>query len=395
MKKAYFIMIKEVRDFLQDKGDLSFSILLPVITFALLYGAFSGNLQFNGTAYIVNQDNGGKYSTMLIKELNSYSGLSVQTLSASDADSKLSRSAILLAVYIPSDFSANLASGQPAQLLFKERGNGGTDGQIVAGVVQGAAQKIGQEVQVLNQVKQSSYLKAAGINDSQIQITVQQLLAADQSSPAVAVIDTTVGKTVDPLSQFLPGIITMYVLFAINLTAQALVSERRTGTLERLATTRLKVRELFFGKFLAYVARGFLQTLALMLLALAVFHFFTPVSFLESLVLALIFAAASSAIGLIIGSIARTNGQATWISVFFTMLMVMLSGTFFTIQKGTTLDALSHISINTYANNAFRGVMIDNGSLASVRSDIFVLLGVAVAGIIIASLVFRVTQEGK
>ena len=60
MKKAFFIMLREVRDFLQDKGDLSFSLLLPVLTFALIYGAFSGNLQFNGNAYIVNEDAGGK-----------------------------------------------------------------------------------------------------------------------------------------------------------------------------------------------------------------------------------------------------------------------------------------------------------------------------------------------
>ena len=388
-------MLKEVRDFLQDKGDLSFSILLPIITFALLYGAFSGNLQFNGTAYIVNNDAGGKYSTQLIEQIDSYAGIDVQTLSASDADAKLSRSAILMAVVIPQDFSADLTSGKQVQLLFKQRGNGGTDSQIIAGMVQGAAQEIAQQVQVTTRVQQSAYVKAAGVNDAQIQITVQQLVAANESSPAVAVIDTTIGKSVDPVNQFLPGIITMYVLFAINLTAQALVSERRGGTLERLATTRLKVRELFFGKFLAYVARGFLQTLALMLLAYAVFRFFTPVSFLESLVLALIFAAACSGLGLIIGSLARTQGQATWISVFFTMLMVMLSGTFFTPQQGSVLETLGHFSINTYANNAFRDVMVNGGSLASVRGDIFILLGVAAAALIIGSLLFRVTQEGR
>ena len=72
---------------------------------------------------------------------------------------------------------------------------------------------------------------------------------------------------------------TMFVLFAVNLTAQALVDERRRGTLERLLATRLTAGELFTGKFLAYTARGFVQTLILMLLAYAVFGLFTPLTF--------------------------------------------------------------------------------------------------------------------
>lgn len=392
MKKSFFIMLREVRDFLQDKGDLSFSLLLPVLTFALIYGAFSGNLQFNGTAYVVNEDAGGKYSTMLLQKLEGYKGLTVQTLSAEIADSRLARSAILMAVFIPSDFSARLTAGQPTQLTFKERGNGGTEGQIVANMVQGAAQEIGQQVQVVQRVESSPALQSTGISKPQIDSTVQQLLVQEESSPSVAIIDTTIGQAPDPVSQFLPGIMTMYVLFAINLTAQALVNERRNGTLERLMTTRLRVRELFFGKFLAYIARGFVQTTVLLLLSYAVFRLFTPVTFLEALVLALIFSTSCSALGLIIGSISKTPGQATWISVFFTMLMVMLSGTFFTIQKGSLMDTLSHFSINTYANNAFGAIITQGGSLAAVRNDILVMLAVAAVGLVIGGLTFRATQ---
>ncbi len=74
-------------------------------------------------------------------------------LSATDADSKLSRSDIQLALYIPQGFSDKLAANQPAQLIFKQRGNGGTEGQIVANLVRGAAEGISQELQVQTQVK--------------------------------------------------------------------------------------------------------------------------------------------------------------------------------------------------------------------------------------------------
>jgi ABC-2 type transport system permease protein len=393
MKKALYIALKEVRDFLRDKGDLSFSLILPILIFGLMYGAFGGSFQFNGTAYIVNEDRNGQYSDLLLQRLSAHDGLTVQQLSASDADSRLSRSDILLAVFIPADFSTRLAANQPVQLNIKQRGNGGTEGQIVASLVRGAAESISQELEVQGQTSRD--LAGNGINPQQIQITVQQNLAQEKTSPSIAVVENTLGSTPDPVNQFLPGIMTMFVLFAINLTAQGLVEERRRGTLERLLATRLRVSELFIGKFLAYMARGFLQTTVLLLLAYAVFRIFTPVSFMEALVLALLFSAACSTLGIIIGSLCKTQNQATWISVFFTMFMVMISGTFMAITPGTVLETVSRISLNTYANEAFRGILIQGNSLADVKTDILVLAGVTIVGLIVSRFLFRVSQEGK
>jgi ABC-2 type transport system permease protein len=186
----------------------------------------------------------------------------------------------------------------------------------------------------------------------------------------------------------------MYVLFAISLAAAAIVDERKKGTLERLVTTRLTIGELFAGKFLANVFRGFIQTLILLLLSWAVFQIFTPLTFVESLLFALLFSSACSAIGMVIASAIRTQDSATWIGVFFTMGMTMLGGTFFTITKGTTLYTISKISLNTYANDAFK-TLINNGSFSALGVDIAVLAGVTIAGLIIARMIFKALPQGK
>ena len=77
------------------------------------------------------------------------------------------------------------------------------------------------------------------------------------------------------------------------------------------------------------------------------------------------------------------------------MLMVMLSGTFVAISPGTILGTLSRFSINTYANDAFRTLITQGGSLADVKTDIFVMMGVAVVGLLISRFLFRATQAGK
>ena len=393
MNRALLVALREVRTYLQDKADLAFSLLLPIAIFALMYGAFGGESMFHGTAYVVNEDRAGTYSALLLEQLGELESLDVELLSLSEADSKLERSDLLMVLYIPSDFSDKLTSGEPAQLVFKQRGNGGQEGQIVASLVRGVAEEMNQEFQVQSQV--SNALAGSGIPQDQIEITVQKFLDREGEHPIVGVREETVGSSPDLVNQFLPGIVTMFVLFAITLSARAIVEERRIGTLERLLTTRLSVGQLFVGKFMASVSRGFVQTLILLVLAYMVFQLFTPLSFVESLAIALIFAAAASALGLLIASVARTENGATWIAVFFTMGMVMLGGTFFEIPEDSVLYTIGRFSINTYANDAFKTIIAQGGSLADLGLELGVLAGVAVVGLSISRILFRVMPGGR
>ena len=393
MIRALQVALLAVRSYLQDKGDLGFSLLLPIVTFALMYGAFGGQSLFHGTAYVVNEDQRGTYSVPFLEQLDGLENLDVELLSLQEANSKLDRSDLLMVLYIPEGFSDRLTSGEPAQLVFKQRGNGGQEGQIVASLVRGVAEKMNQEFQVQSQVNNA--LVGRDIPQESIEITTQKFLDREREYPIVGVGEETVGASPDPVNQFLPGIITMFVLFAVTLSARAIVEERKKGTLERLLTTRLSVGQLFVGKFLASVSRGFVQTLILLVLAYIVFQLFTPLSFVEALVIALIFAAAASALGLVIASVARSEDGATWIAVVFTMVMVMLGGTFFEISEDSVLYTISKASINTYANSAFNTIIAQGGSLVDLGLELGVLAGVIVVGLVLSRILFRVMPGGK
>lgn len=392
MKRALYIALNEVRLYLQDKGDLAFSLLLPVVTFALIYGAFGGQTLFETTAYVVDEDE-GTYSSVLLEQLEAVEGVDVEILTPSEADTKLERSDVLLVLYIPGGFSEALTSGDGAQLTFKQRGNSGQEGQIVASMVRGVAEEINREFQVRREVSEN--LQGKGIAEDRIELTVQEFLGRERDEPVVEVREDVLGGSPDFVNQFLPGIVTMYVLFAIAMAARVIVEERRKGTLERLLTTRLSVGQLFLGKFFASVSRGFVQTLILFGLSYAVFQIFTPLSFLASLVIALIFTGTASAVGLIIASIARSEDGATWIAVVFSVITFMIGGTFFEIAEGTTLYTISRFSINSYANDAFHVILVEGGSLAEVGFELGILAGVMVVGLLVSRLIFRVVPGGK
>jgi ABC-2 type transport system permease protein len=395
MRRALIIALRELKTYLQDKGDLAFSLLLPIATFALIYGAFGGQGLFHGTAYIVNDDVDGVYSERLVEDINAEKSLYVELLSLTDAQRKLERSDINMALYIPQGFSDALRSGQTAALTFMQRGNGGQEGQIVASIIRGIVSQLNQEFQVRDQVA-LALSDQRGIPPGKITNTTWLFLEREKTDPLVGVTETAIGNAPNPVNEFLPGIITMYVLFAISLGAAAIVEERRIGTLERLLTTRLTTGELYLGKLLASVSRGFVQTFILLGLSYAVFQIFTPLSFLTCLLIAFLFAMAGSAIGLVIASAAKTQDTATWVGVTVTLTMTMLGGTFFTISKGSFLYTLSKvISVNSYANDALKTIISDGGTIADVWQELVIIAGVFVAGFIVSRLLFKVIPQGK
>jgi ABC-2 type transport system permease protein len=208
------------------------------------------------------------------------------------------------------------------------------------------------------------------------------------------VVESTIGGAVNLVHAFMPGIMSMFVLFAITLGSRALVEERKKGTLERLLTTQLSVGQLYAGKLMASVARGFVQVLILLTLAGLVFRLFTPLSFLSMLFVSLVFVTAASTLALLIASVSRTEDQALSISIVFTMATVMLGGAFFPIPADSVLQLISQASINTYASTAFRTLMA-GGTLGDLTLELLVLGGTVIVGLILSKGLFRVVSGGR
>ena len=100
MIRSVYIAWNEVKLYLQDKGDLAFSLLLPILTFALIYGAFGGQTLFEATAHVVDEDK-GQYSALLLEQLDEQEGITVDVITTEKAETKLDRSDVLLVLYIP------------------------------------------------------------------------------------------------------------------------------------------------------------------------------------------------------------------------------------------------------------------------------------------------------
>ncbi len=133
----------------------------------------------------------------------------------------------------------------------------------------------------------------------------------------------------------------------------------------------------------------------LLALAFAVLRVGSPSAFAQSVVLAITAAASVSAIGLAIASVARSQEQAVWAAVVFTMGMTLFGGTFLPVGDSGLLYMLSRFTLNKYAVDAFEGVLTGATSLPDHGLELGVIAGVAAGGLAIARVAFRVSEGGR
>ena len=392
MVRPFYLALLEVKRFLADRGDVATSIALPIALFSLMLGVFGGGASFNGTAHVANLDNGA-VSSELIERLSRVDGVSVKRYTEAELNDALDRSAVLSGFVIPEGFSANMESGAPSVITVRRRGSGGDEGQIIGSILRGIAQDLAAEYELRNAI---AALVSDTVPSDGITATAQALAAEARETPPVSVVTESLAEDEDDiLDRLLPGVVVMFLLFSVTIGAQTLIEDRRIGTLERLVTTRLSLEQLFVGKFLAGLSRGMLQVMVLMGLAFLVFRIAGPMVFLQSMVLAIVVAASASALGLTIATLARSQEQATWSSVFFTMFMTIFGGTFFPVPDAGVLGILSRFTLNKYAINAFEGILNGTSTLADQWFEIALLGGVTLVGLVIARTQFRISAAVK
>jgi ABC-2 type transport system permease protein len=189
-------------------------------------------------------------------------------------------------------------------------------------------------------------------------VRVEQAVAAEAES------DWTGGN---PYNQASPGILVQFAIFGLITSAQILVQERKTRTLQRLMTTAMKPWEIVAGHLLAMFALTFLQTAMLVVfgqLALQVNYLREPLGILlVSVALGLWVAS----MGLLIGVIANAEDQVILYSMIAMFLFSALGGTWFPLESaGGAFAAIGKALPSAWAMNGYQNILIRGLGLDSV-----------------------------
>ncbi len=191
--------------------------------------------------------------------------------------------------------------------------------------------------------------------------------------------------------QIVPALVgVILTMTMVVFTSGAVVRERERGNLELLITTPITRSQLLAGKLLPYVVIGLIQTSLILVLGHLLFKVPIVGSLWDLYLGALLFIAASLALGLFISTLAQTQFQAFQMA-FVTMLpSILLSGFMFPFDGMPPLaQAIAQVLPLTHFNDIIRAVVLRGASLWDMGPELAKLALFLVIMLALAAARFR------
>ncbi|MBW2062128.1 MAG: ABC transporter permease [Deltaproteobacteria bacterium] len=226
----------------------------------------------------------------------------------------LARREALMTLVIPADFSARVSKGveAPVQVIFD-----GTDSNtttIASGYFTGIANRF-------NLSRQMARIRKAGLR-----------LSARPLDPRIRV---WFNPELKSRNFIIPGLsaVIMMVICAL-MTALTISREKETGTMEQLVSTPITGSELVLGKLLPYLGLGLIEITLVVVAGVLIFGVPFRGSYLNLLLVSLIFMAGTLSWGLLISAVARNQMEASQMVILSAFLpSFLLSGFIYPIEN--------------------------------------------------------------
>jgi len=318
LRSALFIARKDVQYLLLKRETLMWTFLMPIVFFFFI-GTITGGA--GGGAGPVTD----RIAVRLAGDAGFLGETLVERLHAAGYDVVRADSAAFAAatrrLEVPAHFTDSVLAGRAVTLTFERRG-GGISEQYDSFRVQRGVYGVLADLAVL---RLAGAPPAAAALDS---------LAALPRNIELDV--RPAGRRVEPptgFAQAIPGTMVMFTLLVL-LTSGAvlLVVERREGMLRRLAAAPIGRGTVVLGKWGGRMALALVQIGFAMLVGTLVFRMDWGPSLGMVLLVMFVYAGFTAALGLLLGSLARSEGQAVGIGVLGSNVLAALGGCWWPIE---------------------------------------------------------------
>jgi ABC-type multidrug transport system permease subunit len=248
-------------------------------------------------------------------------------------------------------------------------------------------------------VRTAIILEEASANQVPFDYAFEETLAAWEEPP-ITVNETTSSaieeETNDNMSlaHTSPGMMLQFAIAGLLTSAQIIVAERKSHSLQRMLTTATKRVHILFGHLLAIFAIIFAQFLVLMVFGQYILNIdYLRDPFASGLV-AFTAALCIAALGLLIGTLAKSEEQAVIFALIPMFVFAGLGGAWVPLEvTGSTFQAIGHVSPVAWAMDGFKNVSVRGLGLNSVLLPAAALVGYALLFFGIAAWRFQRNQE--
>lgn len=179
-------------------------------------------------------------------------------------------------------------------------------------------------------------------------------------------------------------------LTMVLFTAIAIVRERERGNLELLITTPVKSAELMLGKIIPYVIIGLIQVTLILWVSQTLFHVPIRGQVIDLYLASLVFILAALALGLLVSTLAKTQFQATQLTIFTFLPSILLSGFMFPFEGMPKLAQwIGEVIPLTHFVRLSRGILVRGADLVDLHTEVWPLLAFFGVFLVLATLRFN------
>lgn len=397
----------------RDPIALSLKFLLPIVFFSIfasVFGRQGGGLTNPIRVAVVDEDR-SDFSRRLLAALRQEKGLSVRgpegtggpLFDRAGAEQAVRRGDVPIAVVMPpglgeSFASAGFAGQGTVSITLLSDVSDPVAPQVVLGLLQRAAMTAAPDLLVAGGLRQFEQ-QGGPMTDRQRQAMdawLPRLRAqADAGGNAGATGSSGTGMLIQAevvdvmrargsrgslISFYAAGIGVMFLLFSSVADAGgALLDEAEAGTLERLLSTNMGLTRLLAGKWLFLVLGGIAQLTVMFLWGRLAFGLPLFSHLPGFAVMTVATAAAASALGLVLATLARSREQLSGFSTILVLTMSALGGSMFPrFLMSEGMQKIGLVTFNAWALDGYLKVFWRDAPLVDLWPQVLVLAGLTV-----------------
>lgn len=393
------LALKDLSQMFRDKQSLLFLVAMPIV-FTFFMGFAYRNVGGDPNAdtriplALVDPEPETLLNKTLVTRLEASDSLRVESMDEEDAMNAFYKGDVAGVLVIPVGFSGQVEAGEESQMK----------------LIADSTSAQGQSLYQLLRVPISQLMSAVEVSRETADIVGAADASAEQSAAfdlawskwteaskvSLVKIEQAVGEESsdwtggNPYNQSSPGILVQFAIFGLVTSAQILVQEKKSRTLQRLITTNIKPWEIVAGHMLAMFTITFLQTAMLVVFgqwALKVDYLREP---LAVLLVSVTLGLWVSSMGLLIGVVAKEEQQVILYSMIAMFLFSAMGGTWFPLETaGGAFSAIGRAMPSAWAMNGLQNILIRGLGLESVWMAVGMLSAYALVFFVLAVWRFR------
>jgi ABC-2 type transport system permease protein len=370
MRTILYIIQKEFKQIMRDKFMSKAIIVMPILQMVILVYAATYEIK-NIDLLIVDRDG----STASVKLAQKFTGSSFFTINKKNISENqihqfINEGKADIVLIIPDGFEKKIHDLQTPNL------------QLIIDAVNGTVGELGL-----------AYSRAT-IMDYNKNILVDEFgLVANKTTEISISSRFWFNPLLDYKIYMAPGILVILItIIGWFMSGMNLVKEKESGTIEQLNVSPIQKYQFIAGKLIPFLIIGLADLLFGLILAKLLYHVPFEGSLFTLFLFAFVYLIAVLGIGLFISTISNTQQQVLFVSFFFIMIFVLMSGLFTASENmpawGQYINTINPLS---YFIRVIRMVLLKGSTIIDIKNEFLVMLVYAVIINILAIWRYRKT----